>query len=386
MRTSPTPPKILSVLIAATLLLLLGPGVAMAAPITETNLEAFLTFDEGSGSTTADLTGNGHTGTLVSATWGNGYFSCDGEGQVVQVATGPALQSPSFTYDLWFEADSFSVVYGRLMAQANQSGGNGPDVLDNYGSVAIRITGSSNAVFATPTVGSLSTPAPPNHFGICDDGFHKEAGPEHVVVTHDEPSKTVRIFIGLESGPLRLCFEAVYSGTYSTDTGPLGLCNHPDPDHVFRGKYYQFAYYSRPLTYQVDASQNVTSGEVFDNHQAGSAAELAEVPEPDAGVVQTDAETEPELDAGLDAAVVAADAAPEPGDAAPDGEPPPSNPGAVGGCGCAMELSPTSRPLPAGLGLMLLLGLLGRLVRRRRPKRLKDSIHCNRDRMSDATK
>jgi MYXO-CTERM domain-containing protein len=344
----------------------LGPGVAMAAPITESNLEAFLTFDEGSGSTTADLTGNGHTGTLVSASWGNGHFSCDGEGQVVQVATGPALQSPSFTYDLWFEADSSTGVYGRLMAQANQSGGSGPDVLDNYGSVAIRITSSSNAVFATPTVGSLSTPAPPNHFGICDGGFHREAGPEHVVVTHDEPSKTVRIFIGLESAPLRLCFEAVYTGTYGTDTGPLGLCNHPDPDHVFRGKYYQFAYYSRPLTYQVDSDQNVTGGEIFDYHQAGSAAELSVAPEPDAGVPENDAGTAPELDAEPDAAVDVADAAPAPGDALPDGEPPPSDPGAMGGCGCSLGLASPPGTLPVGLPMALFLGLLGGLARRRR--------------------
>lgn len=78
-------------LVLATLLLLLGNRTASAGPIVESDLEAFLTFDEGSGSTTADLTGNGHTGTLVSASWGSGYVSCGGEGQVVQVATGPQL-------------------------------------------------------------------------------------------------------------------------------------------------------------------------------------------------------------------------------------------------------------------------------------------------------
>jgi len=338
--------------ITIAVLLLLGRDAASAGPIIETDLEAFLTFDEGSGATTADLTGNGHNGTLVSASWGNGYFSCSSEGQVVQVATGPQLQSPSFTYDLWFEADSSTGVYGRLMAQANQSGGSGPDVLDNYGEIAIRITSSSNAVFATPTVGSVSTPAPPNHFGICNGGFHRESGPEHVVVTHDEPSHTVRIFLGLEGAPLRLCFEAVYSGTYGTDTGPLGLCNHPDPDHVFRGNYYQFAYYSRPLSYQVDGSLNVISGEIHDNHQAGPAS---------------DAETEPEPDAGPDAALVAADAASTPDGATPDGALPPTDTGAMGGCGCAMGLpqSPGTFPPGLGLALTLLLGLLVSQIRRR---------------------
>ena len=47
-------------------LLLLGSSPARAGVIVDADLEAFLTFDEGTGSTTADLTGNGHTGTLVS--------------------------------------------------------------------------------------------------------------------------------------------------------------------------------------------------------------------------------------------------------------------------------------------------------------------------------
>ena len=76
------------VLVLAALLLLPGQRPASAGPIVESDLEAFLTFDEGNGSTTADLTGDGHTGTLVSASWGSGYVSCGGEGQVVHVATG----------------------------------------------------------------------------------------------------------------------------------------------------------------------------------------------------------------------------------------------------------------------------------------------------------
>lgn len=218
-------------------------------------------------------------------------------------------------------------------------------MLESYGFVAIRITSGGNAVFQSPSVGSLSTPAPPDHFGICADGFHRENGPEHVVVTHDEPSQTVRIFMGLEGDPLRLCFEAVYSGSYNVDTGPLGICNHPDPDHVFRGNYYQFAYYSRTLTYQVDGNRNVISGEIHDNHLAGSAAELPVLPEPDAGVP---------------------DAAPSSLDASSDGGASPNDDGAMGGCACASG-SPSSRgTFPIGLPLTLLLGVLGALARRRR--------------------
>ncbi len=347
--------------------LLSGQRPASAGPIVESDLQAFLSFDEGSGATSGDLTGNGHTATLVSTAWGNGYVTCSGEGQVVQVATGAQLQSPSFTYDLWLEANGSTGAYGRLMAQAEHSGSDGPDVLENYGYVAVRITSSGDAVFQQPTVGSLSTPAPPNHFGVCDDGFHREDGPEHVVVTHDEPSQTVRIFIGLEGEPLRLCFEAVYSGSYSTDTGPLGICNHPDPDHVFRGNYYQFAYYSRSLTYQVDGNRNVISGELHDNHLAGSAAELTTEPEPDAGV--NDAGPGPGLDAGLDAAVVEPDAAWPTPDAATDGGADPRDGGASGSCNCVNGAPSLGGTLPLGFVLTLLLGWFVAQVRRRRRRR-----------------
>lgn len=285
-------------LVGAAVALLASASAADAGTIVEDGLEAFLSFDEGVGATTADQTGNGHSGTLVGASWASGAITCSGEGQVVQIAAGPQLRAPTFTYDLWFEANDYTGAYGRLIAQAEQSGGDGPDVLESYGYVAIRISSGSDAVFAQPTIGSLSTPAPPDHFGICAAAFHREDGPEHLLVTHDSASSTVRMFIGLAGAPLRLCFEAEYSGSYSVDTGPVAICNHPEPDHVFRGNYYQFAYYSRTLTHQVDGNNNVTGGEIFANHQAGAAAELSAPAQPDAGPADASPDDDGEVDGG----------------------------------------------------------------------------------------
>src|SRR6266480_2801452 len=68
---------------------------------------AWWRFDEGSGSTTVDASGNGHTGTLLgSPTWSSGVagsaLSFNGNSQAVIVESGPILGAkPSFTIEAW---------------------------------------------------------------------------------------------------------------------------------------------------------------------------------------------------------------------------------------------------------------------------------------------
>jgi len=252
-------------------------GTAHSAPVVEESLEAFLGFEEGQGMVSEDLTDNGHMGTLVGCTWGEGYVSCAGENRLVEVTTGPELQARSFTYDLWFEAYGSTGAYGRILTQAQREGGEGVDIMEYYGRVANRVTRPGDAIFQAPTIGALTKPQPPDHIGYCEIDFHREEGPEHLIYIHDEATRTVRMFIGMEGQPLNLCFEVVYDGVYTVEDGPIGLGNHRDFEFVennFPSNIYQFAYYSRPLTYELDDGNVVVGGELLQNHQAGATAEV----------------------------------------------------------------------------------------------------------------
>jgi len=238
------------------------------------HLVAHLTFDEGSGTSSSDLTGNGHNANLVDTTWGSGYVTIAGssiETSMAAIATSSLLMGTTFSWDLWFEASSSTSGEARICSQASDIGGVGPEMFERGSSrIGIRIN-NEGTVFNVPTVGTRSNAGPPDHWGISADSFHRGAGPEHVVYIHDPATKTVRVFLGLEGQPLKLTFEATYTGSYDVESVAFALGNVPAGNRQFDGcKYYQFAYYNDMLTYQVDGSRNVTGGEVYQNHLAGS--------------------------------------------------------------------------------------------------------------------
>ncbi len=255
-------------------------------------LEAFLDFEEGAGSTASDGTGSGHHGTLVGdVTWGSGHAQVHSGAAMIQVATSSAMQVASFTYDVWFEA-SGSSLGGRLIHQADHVGGEGPDILEWVGTrVSFRITKSSHAVFDAPLIGSLTTPSPPNHLAQCDGSFHINDGPEHLVFVHDGPAQRVKVFLGLEGHPLVLTYDGTYAGSYSVSSSDLTLGNTLTGDRVHPSLFYQFGYYSKVLSHTVAGSGQVTGGEVLDNHLGGSSITMGTEP-PDAGP--------PDQDGGVD--------------------------------------------------------------------------------------
>ena len=65
-RSSPCRLGLALLVVLAALVSMASPGGASAAP---TGLVAAYGFDEGSGTTVADASGNGHTGTITGATW-----------------------------------------------------------------------------------------------------------------------------------------------------------------------------------------------------------------------------------------------------------------------------------------------------------------------------
>jgi hypothetical protein len=89
-------------------------------------LVAYWPFEEGAGSTTEDVSGNGHVGTLNSATWSSdGKFgnavAFDGVDDFVDVGT-LSVGGTALTLSAWFNADDFGVGDARLISKAVDHG------------------------------------------------------------------------------------------------------------------------------------------------------------------------------------------------------------------------------------------------------------------------
>lgn len=328
---------------------------AQADPVVADGLVALIPFDEGSGTHSYDLTGNGHDAELLGASWSGSGAAVDADGERVLVAGNAHIEVPSFTYDLWFEAGS-TPGNGRIMGQAGEVGGAGFDVLERSQHVAMRVN-NEGAVIDEPTIGSRSNDGPPDHWGTCEDEFHRNAGPEHMVITHDANAQLVRAFIGLQGEPLRLSFEATYQGGYWVDDDGIGLLNLPDGDRYFTGTVFQFAYYDRVLTHEVDGNRNVTGGEAHSNHLAGPDADMPAGPGDDDDAADDDDDVAGDDDdiAGDDDDACDDDSADDPCEC-PE----------AGGCDCIHD--PSGDGTSAG-SLALVLILLAAIGRNRRCRR-----------------
>lgn len=85
-------------------------------------LAAYWPFEEGAGSTTADVTGNGYTGNISGSTWntnGKAGNALDFDGNNDVVTTGSwDIMGNTLTLALWFNADSFSISDARLISKS----------------------------------------------------------------------------------------------------------------------------------------------------------------------------------------------------------------------------------------------------------------------------
>lgn len=91
--------------------------VTVANDLTTAGLVAHWTFDEGSGASAADASGNGHTGSLLSGpTWVAGKLnqalSFDGVDDHVNVADDTALNAYPLTLAVWLKTNTTSGVHG----------------------------------------------------------------------------------------------------------------------------------------------------------------------------------------------------------------------------------------------------------------------------------
>src|SRR5689334_14079767 len=94
---------------------------------TTLGLVAAYNFNEGTGTTVADLSGNNLTGTVVGATWVSGRFgnalSFDGSTSYVDLGNPVALQfSGSMTIEAWVYATANPSNDGQIISKSNGPG------------------------------------------------------------------------------------------------------------------------------------------------------------------------------------------------------------------------------------------------------------------------
>src|SRR3990167_283101 len=99
-----------------------GDRVFRIAAAPTSGLVGYWNFDEGSGATVADSSGNGNTGTLTNGpTWTTGKIgqalSFDGSNDYVDAGTGSSLNlASSLTVSAWIKPDTFGGgSYGRII-------------------------------------------------------------------------------------------------------------------------------------------------------------------------------------------------------------------------------------------------------------------------------
>ena len=124
-------------------------------------------FDEGTGSTTADASGNGNTGQIKSATWTTSAkhgkaLSFNGSNGYVDLGNPSSLQSTgSMTWSAWVYASGNPPDDGQIIAKSNDTAGwqlkTSPDTGKRTFGVAISGTSAAHTQRYSKTVYSLST-------------------------------------------------------------------------------------------------------------------------------------------------------------------------------------------------------------------------------------
>jgi hypothetical protein len=145
--------------------LVVAPAPRTAAA-TASGLIAAYGFNEGSGTTTADATGNGHTGTLQGATWTTagkygGALSFNGSTSYVDLGNAADLQTTgSMTWSAWIFATSNPPDDGQIIAKSNGAGWQlktTPDTGQHTFGVGVSPTSSSLTQRYSTTVRALNT-------------------------------------------------------------------------------------------------------------------------------------------------------------------------------------------------------------------------------------
>jgi chitodextrinase len=200
---------------------------AAGSAVTATGLVAAYSFDEGSGTTAADASGNGNTGTLSGAVWttagrNGGALSFDGAGDYVTVADKASLDlGAGATVEAWVYPTSNT---GFRSVVAKERGGGGfPYGLETSSGVPdgfVTTTGNATAAATTALAASMWT---------------------HLAMTYD--GATVRLYV---NGGLAASTSVTGALTVSAD--PLRIGGDVTWAEWFQGRIDDVRVYSRALT------------------------------------------------------------------------------------------------------------------------------------------
>jgi hypothetical protein len=204
--------------------------VSTAAP---TGLVAAYSFDAGSGTTVADATGNGNTGTLANATWttaghSGAALSFNGTDARVNVPDAPELDlTNAMTVEAWVKPTTTGGVWRSAVIKEA-----GSDL--SYGLYAASDSGPPSANIVVPGVAPLDsyvrgTSAPPLNAW------------SHVAETYD--GTTLRVYL---NGTLQ--GSKAVGGALSTSNGPLSIGGNTVWGEWFAGAIDDVRVYARTLT------------------------------------------------------------------------------------------------------------------------------------------
>ena len=217
-------------LICFTLLFLIGGYAEITSAIDDASLVALWTFDEGSGKTLKDVTGNGHDGKFVGEPkWVEGKYDgaleFDGVSSYVEVADSDKLDiTENLTWASWFKP-SLTINSGNASAYRLMSKNNAYFFLFNYEQIG--------------NLGFLIKAGGANQFVHSETNEWTKGEWYHVVGTYD--GKVLRIYINGE-----LEGEKDHKG--SIDASPLTMwIGADDLPHYFPGAIDETGVYNRTL-------------------------------------------------------------------------------------------------------------------------------------------
>ena len=224
---------------AAVLVVLLGLSVASASA--QTGLVAAYSFNEGAGTTVADLSGNGNTGTVSGTTWTTagkygGALSFNGTSALVTIPDAASLRLTSaMTLEAWVNPSAITSAWRDVIYKAD----------DNYYLEAT----SSNA--SRPSVGGTFAGSGANIYGTAALTANTWA---HLAATYD--GATLRLYVnGTQVS------SVARTGALATSTNPLQIGGDSLYGQFFQGLIDEIRVYNVVLTAaQVQADMNAPLG------------------------------------------------------------------------------------------------------------------------------
>jgi Concanavalin A-like lectin/glucanases superfamily/Domain of unknown function (DUF1929)/IPT/TIG domain/Bacterial Ig domain len=212
-------------------------------------LVAAYSFNEGSGTTVTDVSGNHITGTIVGATWTTGgmygnALSFNGSGSYVDLGNPAALQmTGSMTLEAWVKAAANPPDDGQIIAKSNGTGWQlktSPDTGPHTFGVQVSASQNSNAQRYSTTVRALNT-------------WY------HVAAVYDTAADTLEIYVNgiLNSGTLRGTIPAL-----QVDGGVNVNIGRRTDGYYFNGVIDEVRVYNRALSQaEIQTDMNTPLGD-----------------------------------------------------------------------------------------------------------------------------